>query len=442
MSYPHSDVPAWLNSLASHVQRSRLAVLRFSDNQWADITNSRRGTATFTVARPHTNLQGLRAPTACLIFGSEGFGTVMHFAVVESVQAVTTLDSRLKVASVKSLSPSSEEEVIHLLSSRHDQGRLRSALNSTDSLVTLPPLLSARLVEGLARNEANWPAMRAVGHGTDSRKVYAGPAELQADAVATALKVFGMSMDNTAYSLDLAGPGESALEQIRISEDSVIEHDARFVQGFELAASDLTGKAVFVNDKNEVLEVITANRRPLERVFGVDLIYVNAVMHNVVMIQYKMLEAERRARKTDWIFRPDAQFREEVARMRRFATDQDAGLGEYRINNEVFYLKFVKRDAALGRAPIIIPMDHFEQLEKDPRSKGPRGGFRVSYDSLGGRYLRQESFLGLVRSGYIGAFSGAASAFTSLIDAALRDGKGIVAAIQAERRNDDDVFKV
>ena len=312
-------------------------------------------------------------------------------------------------------------------------------MDSTDSLVSLPPKVSARLVEGLARNEANWPAMRAVGKGVDSRKVYAGPAELQADAVATVLKVFGVPVDQTAYSLDLVGPGESTLEQVRISEDSVIEHDARFVEGFELAESDLTGKAVFVNDNNEVLEVITANRRPLEAVFGVDLIYVNAVMHNVVMVQYKMLEAEkqRRTSKKDWIFRPDAQFREEVARTRRFATDQGPGLGEYRINNEVFYLKFVKRDAALGRAPMIIPMDHFERLEKDPRSKGPKGGFRVSYDSLGGRYLRQESFLGLVRSGYIGAFSGAASALTSLIDAALRDGKSIVAAIQAERRNDD-----
>ena len=367
----------------------------------------------------------------------------MHFGVLESVQAVTTLDSRLKVVSAQSVSPSSEQEVIRLLSGRDAQSRLRSALNSTDSLVSLPPLVSARLVQGLARDETNWPAMRAVRQGMDSPKVYAGPADLQADAVATALKVFGISVDKTAYSLDLAGPGESTLEQVRISEDSVIAHDAKFVHGFELAAGDLTGRAVFVNN-NEVLEVITANRRPLEAVFGVDLIYVNAVMHNVVMVQYKMLEAEKqtRTRKKDWIFRPDAQFREEVARMRRFATDQDAGLGEYRINNEVFYLKFVKRDAALGRVPIIIPMDHFERLEKDPRSKGPKGGFRVSYDSLGGRYLRQESFLGLVRSGYIGAFAGAASAFTSLINAALHDGKGIVAAIQAQRRNDHDVSKV
>ena len=213
----------------------------------------------------------------------------------------------------------------------------------------------------------------------------------------------------------------------------MIEHDARVVDGFELAASDLMGRAVFVRG-DETLEVITANRRPLEKVLGVDLIYVNAPMGNVAMVQYKMLEFEGRTRKGDWIFRPDAQFREEAARMRRFVGERSPGPGEYRINEEVFYLKFVRRDATLGRAPIVIPMDHFERMEQDPASRGPRGGFRVGYETLGGRYLRQESFLGLVRSGYDGTYSKDASAFTSIIDAVLEDGKGIVAALQAERR--------
>ena len=178
----------------------------------------------------------------------------------------------------------------------------------------------------------------------------------------------------------------------------------------------------------------TANRRPLEQVFGVDLIYVNAAKRNVVMVQYKMLERMQRAGKTDWVYRPEKQFRDEVKRMRMFAADELPRVGEYRINDEVFYLKFVKRDAAMGRAPIIMPMDHFERWEQNPASRGPRGGFRLSYDALGGSYLRQESFLGLIRAGYIGAYAEAASAFTTLIDAILQDGKGVVAAIQAARQ--------
>lgn len=429
------DVPAWLDPLVRHVRRNGLAVLRFSDDEWSEIEHSRRGTLRFTVARRHPDKRAFRAPRACLVVARGTDGAAIRFGVVESIQAVTTLESRLKVVSAQPVLPGSEEEMIRLVAAADGQQVLRSTMKSTNPLASLDPIVGVRLVERLARNEANWPAMRAVGHGVGRRKVYAGPADLQADAVASVLKIFDVSMDYGACSLDVAGRGESALEQVRIYEDSAIEHDARVMDGFELEGSDLTGRAVFFKG-NERLEVITANRKPLERLLGVDLIYVNASMRNVVMVQYKMLELETRAGSKDWIFRPDAQFREEVARMRTFARGGVRRSGEYRINDEVFYLKFVKRDAALGRVPIVIPMDHFERIEEDPSSRGSRGGFRVSFEALGGRYLRQESFLGLVRSGYIGAYSESASAWTTVIDAVLKGGKGVVAAVQAKRRPD------
>ena len=83
----------------------------------------------------------------------------------------------------------------------------------------------------------------------------------------------------------------------------VVEHDARHVPGYDLVQSDFTGRAVFER-RNERLEVLTANRRPLERVFGVDLVYLNVTRKNIVMMQYKMLEPLRRdGEETDWIAR-------------------------------------------------------------------------------------------------------------------------------------------
>ena len=427
--------PAWLDRLLKHVNRNRLAVLRFSEREWQEILGSRRGVSRFTVARPHPDRSGLRTPTACLVIGREMGGPALHFGMLASVSAVTTLDTRLKVVSSKPLSPEDfDEELIRLVDGPEGRDRPDHAFGSMEPLEVMGSAASAELVERLARNEENWPAMRDVGSGLEPRRTYGGPADLQTDAVASALKAFGVSLDDGAVFLSLGdGAGDSALERVRISEDAVIGHDARVVDGFRIASSDLTGRAVFVNG-DEALEVITANRQPLEEVLGVDLIYVNATMRNVVMVQYKMLEAEGQGRRKDWVFRPDAQFRKEVARMREFACGPPPGPGEYRINSEVFYLKFVRRDAALGRAPIIIPMDHFERMEGDPAFKGPRGGFRVSYGALGGRYLRQDAFLGLVRFGYIGAYSEEASAFTRIIDAILEDGRGMVAAFQAKRK--------
>ena len=88
----------------------------------------------------------------------------------------------------------------------------------------------------------------------------------------------------------------------------MVEHDARHMPGYDLVESHLTGRAVFTRN-DQRLEIYTANRRDLEHVFGVDLIYLNASRQNIVMLQYKMLEPLRKDGETDWIYRPDGKSR-------------------------------------------------------------------------------------------------------------------------------------
>ena len=225
-----------------------------------------------------------------------------------------------------------------------------------------------------------------------------------------------------------------------ITEDSVIEHDARYVPGYDFIDSDLTGRAVF-KKHGEQLEVFTANRRPLEHVMGVDLIYLNVTRENMVMLQYKMLEPRRIESETDWIYRPDGQLDDEIRRMRKFAAGSPPAADEYRLNPSFFYLKFVKRDAALGAGSIITPLEHFEVLSEDPDARGPRGGLRVSYRSLAGCYMRAGAFLDLVRSGYIGSHAATTSHLKTLVTAILNGDRAVVAAIQQpspDRRGEYD----
>jgi len=77
-------------------------------------------------------------------------------------------------------------------------------------------------------------------------------------------------------------------------------------------------------------------------VLGIDLIYINAIKQNVVMVQYKMLEPCPHNGETDWIYRPDLQLAKEIARMKRFSHSHPPETLEYRINPQVYYLKFVK----------------------------------------------------------------------------------------------------
>ena len=64
------------------------------------------------------------------------------------------------------------------------------------------------------------------------------------------------------------------------------------------------------------------------------------------------------------------------------------------------------------------------------RLDGPRGGLRIAYSELNGHYLRGETFVDLVRSGYIGSHSATTDHLQTLIDITLSEGRAAVAAIQ------------
>jgi hypothetical protein len=82
----------------------------------------------------------------------------------------------------------------------------------------------------------------------------------------------------------------------------------------------------------------------------------------MVLVQYKMLEPFRGASGVDWIYRPDAQLDEEIARMDRFRRGPQSSSRGYRLNPEAFYMRFVKRDAKASSPAISMPIDHFKQI--------------------------------------------------------------------------------
>ena len=423
--------PNWLTELITLVSNKPLTIFRFSEDKWESLRNSRRGTHEFTIARSYLSLENVRVPTACILIGQTYENKKeAYFGLLKSRSAVTTLESRLKIIAAQPISPSSEKALLNLVSDKALKSIFRTRIESDASVIRLSPTLSDHLVAKLAERTANRRAMRAVVAFLNVPTTYSGNNALQEDAVALALKTFGVSGGEAASFVDIIDDKETSLVRVNILEDAVIEHDARVVPGFKLSHSDLTGRAIF-RKGSEVLEVITANKRPLEEVLGVDLIYLNAVKQNVVMVQYKMLEPGRKNGGTDWLYRPDEQLHKEMERMKRFGRSHTPGLLEYRINPEVFYLRFVRRDAILGKSAVTMPIDHFRVLRGNPDCKGPRGAFRISYESLDGRYLRQEGFLDLIHSGYIGAYAQTTTDLSSIIRATLKNGRAVVAACQS-----------
>ena len=426
----------WLDILETTVRKKPLVVFQLEYGDWWNLRQSRRGVNAFTIVRPHDAVRTVKTPTAGLVFGACARETEAYFGLVASRQRVSTLDTRISVKAAQRIHPSSKADLLQLVREKPYARTLQNRLASNGTVTVLSSKLSAHLVKKLAEIETNRSPMRTATASISSPTRFHTMATVQKDAVQTALRAFGLPADAQAVSCQLPGRRETALAdipvQIPIIEDDVIERDARFVPDYDLVDEPYaTGYAVFERGP-EKLEVYTANRRPLEKVFGVDLIYLNTTRQNIVMLQYKMLEpVNRQGNGGDWIYRPDAQLDSEIERMRRFNTRHAPGPYEYRLNPQVFYLKFVKRDGALTSAPVITPLDHFERLRTDPACRGPRGGVRISFNDLAGRYLRQTAFLDLLRSGYIGSHAETTAHLKELVQAVRRGDKAVVAAIQS-----------
>jgi hypothetical protein len=420
----------WLETLKNYSERHPIVVLRFSAEEWEALVSSRRGVNEFTIARPHAQSDGVKVPAPCLILGKAGNQECIFFGLLSSRSPITTLESRLKVSRAVAITPSTVVNLIALVTEAPYTKNLATRLQAKMPVTLLSAKLSSHLIERLASMQDNKGGMRAVAESLSVPKRFKGNAALQEDAIQTALAAFGLAASDQASEVDLVEGRDTALGRVPIMEDSVVEHDARSVPGYALIQSDVTGRAVFKKGE-EQLEVFTANRRDLEHCFGVDLIYVNLTKQNVVMLQYKMLEAASKVDdQTDWVYRPDAQLDSEISRMKAFAAGHVPGPNEYRLNPQVYYFKFVKRDAMLGQGGIITPLDHFEKLRADPSFKGPKNGLRLSYDALNGRYMRQTPFLDLIKCGYIGAYTQTTAHLRVLIEAILDGNKAVVVAVQ------------
>ncbi|SFH92522.1 hypothetical protein [Methylobacterium brachiatum] len=418
------------------LKRTALALLHLTNDEWSAISETRRRGERFSLHFPHAVARQGQRGGGVLVATPTG---EMRLGMVTSIGATSTFDSRVVFDHLTPVVPETLEASLAEIDGVGLKAPRERLQASSFGFHRISEKLGEALVDKLAGKPENGPALaRILAHRRRSRR-YENARAMQGDAVSLAIKAFGGSDEAAMVSL----PGsDTALGTVRLLEDAVIEHDARWMPGWRLADSSLTGRATF-EKRGARLDVFTANKRPLEQLFGVDLIYLNEARGALVMVQYKMLEPEGRAHRRietgtfaleevdeqECTVRIDDQFRDELARMRRFDRDLDPE-GAYRLHPGAFFFKFVRRRAATNSAGILLSLGHFDQLMEAGEFTGEKGGLRLSYRSLDGHYLRTEPFVGLVRSGYVGTRGATTAHLQALIDASLNGGKAVVAGIQ------------
>lgn len=420
------------------LNRKAASLLQLSADEWRAIAETRRQGARFSLNFPHEQARAAQRGGLVIIAGPDAEAS-LRIGIITSIGATATFDSRVVFDWIGSIEPGSLERLLeHVASSalRTPRDRLAAAGRG---LHRVSEKLGGALIAAIAAEPANAPALARILAQLRRPSRYDNARALQRDALALAIKAFGGS--NEASSILLPGY-DTAIATVRVLEDAAIEHDARWAPGWRLADSDLTGRATFLK-RGERLDVFTANKRPLEELFGVDLIYLNRARGSLVMVQYKMLEPEERGRRCvvsdmfkydeaddqEWIVRINDQFKDELKRMRRFDRDL-ASDGPYRLNSGAFFFKLVRRNAATSSAGILLSLGHFDQMMSEGALTGPAGGLRISYQSLEGHYLRGDGFVELVRSGYVGTRGATTEHLQALIEASLDGGKAVVAGIQ------------
>ena len=440
----------------SNLRKRSLSVLRMGADDWYDFEASRGDGVRFTIVVPYEVARQAtsRAPVLIVISGGvlhldryyfEDERTIapqLKLGWISSIQKVATRQSRVAFDHITSLEPASLAELVGPEIPARFRAAASDLATSAVDLETLTPKFGAWLFDRIASFPGNNDVLRRLTAIVGRPKFFGSALALQYDALALALRAFGAPAA-AAEDLEL-GTRSTALEGIRTQENLLIEHDARWMPGWTLAASDVTGRAVFREGQDE-LEVFTANREDLERVFGVDLIYLNQRRRSLVMVQYKMLEPQPRAlRQVDygffgistvtdeqeWTVPINEQFKKELARMEAFDSRAGAVGGSYRMNASPFYFKLVKRTGSTNGAGIMLSLGHLQHLADAGALTGPRDGLRIAYSKLAGHYLRSESFVELVRSGYIGSHDATTDHLQAMIQATLSEGRSVVAAIQ------------
>lgn len=228
------------------------------------------------------------------------------------------------------------------------------------------------------------------------------------DATLLALDIFG---ENRAHLVQASGTVEpsapflSNLSNYTPLEDHMINHDLTFFEGIRSTPGSHLGCAVFETlstDGPKKLTVFNANRGPVERALGVDLVYYNETCRSYILVQYKKMKKEAK----EWRFRGDPQFHAEMNRMLPYNKSPSAqGWKEYRIEARPFYFKFVRaidfQPSSTDLLPgMYIPLDLMEELLRSQDFITEKGNLVLDHRAP---RLDANTFTNLAKNGLIGS---------------------------------------
>ncbi|HLP55061.1 MAG TPA: hypothetical protein VK151_08535 [Fluviicola sp.] len=284
-------------------------------------------------------------------------------------------------------------------------------------------------------------------------KVRAEDAAFEKDALGICLDVF---MDSTERQRILKSWEQESgknignsfltgLRQYRAYEDDIINHDLRTVPGMTMMMANASGIVEFENSRREKLLVINANRKPLEKAYGIDLIYFHRQHQAFTFVQYKMMDSHGDG--SAYYNPSESSHDKELHRMQSLQKFLDqakksATLMDYRLSGCPIFFKVCKKlqlhqnDGSIAMGAY-IPLDQWNLLLNDDSTLGPKGGRQIGFHTLKRKYIGTSIFVEMIQRGLIGTHTLASEKVAGYIEEAIEKGHSVLYAIDESMRNLD-----
>ncbi|SDP10421.1 hypothetical protein SAMN05428975_0317 [Mucilaginibacter sp. OK268] len=432
------------------------AVLHIADDRLAESIRENievYGTFTNVVQSAPQKIASKGLALLCLNVGRYD-EPVTYLCILKKQGRVATAQARVKGLKCLALEKVIPAELIQFLP---ENQKTRAAAYFNDNYRQFSPKLGEHLYRALkllmpelskAIDDLYETMHRPVPRRIASREQ---DAAVEKDALGLTLDIFGVDRSAVFRSWSLNGEGLgnsflSGLKEFAVYEDDVINYDLRSFPGFDTVSGDhITGLVEFESEDGEKLTVINANRKPLEKAMGIDLIYFHRKYESFVMVQYKMMD-QRSEEHTGLYFNPNqGSHDEELKRLKSLKTNiaaqtKGSGLTAYRFSDCALFFKLCKKfemkwDDDSVAPGMYIPLDQWELLLTDDSTLGRAGGRQFGYHTLGKRYLSKETFVDLVQAGLIGTCDEASKKIAAFVEDAIAQGHSVMYAVD-ERKGD------
>ncbi|MHB8288455.1 MAG: hypothetical protein ACYDEY_04315 [Acidimicrobiales bacterium] len=217
------------------------------------------------------------------------------------------------------------------------------------------------------------------------------------------------AIPSVGASYAAAAPLESLIANYALldNEDDLIAEDLRRFDPDSRLIMRSASAARFVGNET-TLTILNVNRKPIEHVLGVDLVYWDELHETFTLVQYKRLTkhsvTEGGRKESDWAYTHQADLEKQLQLMSLPSDNRSAA--NWRLSPSPFWFKFVHAEEFRASEQTVlrgmyVPAEFLRlAISDNALTTGPRGGFEVTYRNT--RYITRDVFVELVRRGLIG----------------------------------------